>query len=68
MDSEIEQRAKLGNYCNNPFKKLSGSERVMARWGKVEKNDSRYARLAESIGDGDWLDIWDRAGFKECEE
>lgn len=50
---------KLGNCYNNPLKKLSGLERVVARWGKVEKKDSRDVKLAESTGPGSWLDTWD---------
>lgn len=50
--AKLRQRNKLGNCCNNPFKKLSVSERVMARWGEVDENDSRSA---ESTRPRDWL-------------
>ena len=48
--AKLKKRGKLGNCYNNPFKKLSVSERVMARWSEVEENDSRSA---ESIGPRD---------------
>ena len=33
---------------NKPLKKLSGFERVVARWDEVEKKDSRNVKLDES--------------------
>lgn len=47
---------------------MSGSERIVARWDKAEKKNSRDVKLARSTGPADCLDTWNGTRFRDFEK